>query len=627
MKHTWTLDAVLFAVVTGHLLLAPYTKVEESFTIQAVHDIVNHGVYPPQVLQNYDHTTFPGVVPRTFVGSVVIAGVVKIVDFIYGIVTGTSLVTDGSSQIHVQIVARAVLALANVWGLRRLRNGLSALVSRSKTSTGPAFFTLLLAAQFHVLFYASRTLPNFVVLPVVNLGLSKLLVGDLRGLTWLAFGGAVFRLEVGVFAAIIALVHSLVFGQSNVFQAFFMLAAGSAVGLAVSYSVDSYFWGAPTLPELQAFIFNVVQGKSVEWGVEPYAAYFSKYIPNFFRPPHVLFLAIFGLLSDPAATNIPVLKSTVVVTHPARHSLRILAISAVLFVLVMSLQPHKEWRFIIYVAPIATLLAGHGLARVWLKTALLVAYKIFFVLMLASTLVSFAISSFMAYASSHNYPGGQAIAYINTILADVPASTNVTVHMDAPACMTGVTRFAELHRPNIVYDKTETELSLAKIWNDVDFLITHKNMQEPLASDVVIYDPSHWDLLHQVPAFAGVNLQAPLRLFQLLATKKSARELLVAQVWAELQQGKFTTLQNLLGQSIVLKRYLYVYKRTALDPMPTILDVNPIDESAQLEEVLTQEYEHHLENQIDPQDIQELVNQQIDHIEEAVENSHFSDEL
>ncbi|GEQ72486.1 hypothetical protein JCM33374_g6173 [Metschnikowia sp. JCM 33374] len=643
---TWPLDLLLVAVVVAHLLLAPYTKVEESFNVQAIHDILNHGVYPASVLDNYDHKSFPGVVPRTFVGSVVIAGIVKAIDFVYAQITGSSFVVDKSSgQLHVQIVARVVLGLANVWGFLALRKSLIILSASPKKGkgvlskeklAGPLFYTLMLLSQFHVMFYASRTLPNFVVLPLVNFGLSKLLVGDLSGLTWLAFSGAVFRLEVGVFATIIALVSSLVFGQSNVFQGLFMLAVGSIVGLALTYSVDTYFWGAATVPEAQAFFFNVIQGKSVEWGVEPYSAYFSKYIVNFFRPPHVLFLGVFGLLRDPAATGIagpsngPLnaksnadVTPRVAVTHPARNSLRILAISAVLFVSVMSFQPHKEWRFIIYIAPLMTLLAGHGFSHCWRRKSAVFAYKLLILLVTGSTFVSFGISTFMAYASSYNYPGGTAIEFVNDIVSDTPAGTNITIHMDVPACMTGITHFTELHRPNIIFDKTESDHALAKIWNSVDYLITHKDLSKPLASDLVIYDSNHWDHLASVPAFAGINIRPIMQFFEFLIKKPVFRKNFSNALWAGIKTGKFsddfTTLYEMVQEIVVLKNYLHVYKRTAPDVMPTILDISSEEEELQSEEALKKEYEKQLMGQIDPQEIQESVNEQIDFIEDNAE--------
>lgn len=68
----------LFAL---HLFLSPYTKVEESFNIQAAHDILTYGVPSShaavKINTYYDHMTFRGAVPRTFVGALVLAGLSK----------------------------------------------------------------------------------------------------------------------------------------------------------------------------------------------------------------------------------------------------------------------------------------------------------------------------------------------------------------------------------------------------------------------------------------------------------------------------------------------------------------------------------------------------------------------
>lgn len=623
MFYSRILEFALFGLILAHLFYSPYTKVEESFNIQAIHDILNYGVYPEEVLQNYDHIKFPGVVPRTFIGSVVIAGFVKAIDLAYSQLFGSSFLVDkAQAQLHVQIIVRAVLGLANVFGIMAIRKSLDKLLSFSGNRKFVGFFyTLMFLSQFHILFYATRTLPNFIALPLVNFGLSKILVGDMTGLSWLAFSGVVFRMEVGVLAFIIAVVSSLVFGQSDIFQNTITLIISSLIGCLVSFKVDSYFWREFVLPELVAFKFNIVQGKSIEWGVEPYSAYFAKYIVNFFRPPHVLFLCLFGMAVDPARTALGLKKDGKSINHHTYfNSLRVLGLSAVLFVAAMSFQPHKEWRFIVYIIPIFNALAGNGLAHLWTNRSKLFAHKALFFLMIGSSLISFVMSTFMSFASSFNYPGGDAIDWVNEYVSDKGFPEKVVVHMEVPACMTGITRFTQFHDDRIVYDKTENVAELAQIWNNVSILITHRNLQSSKFLESSLYKASNWKELVSIGSFKSVRALAFVKNTVAMMKEPKSRNDFVLSIFDELKEGKFDSLRSFLKGSIEFQNSLWIYERTGQDDLKDFAEPR---KSIQYKESAEKETDEIPFADIDPEQIKEEINQQIDELEEELQHDEL----
>ncbi|KGQ84809.1 alpha-1,6-mannosyltransferase [Candida albicans P87] len=581
-RYNKVLDATLIALVSFHLVISPFTKVEESFNIQAIHDILKFGIFPFETIDNYDHKQFPGVVPRTFLGSLVVAGLAK------PILLLSSAFGFEIEGYELQKLVRAVLGLVNVLMLIRLRDSINKITFSDKKSKRKGligfWYTTLLLSQFHLLYYSSRTLPNFIALPLVNFSLSKIIQGDLSGLTWLAFTGIVFRLEVGLFGLIIAIVSSLGFGQSNIFGNIIYLAMGTLLGGFTSFCIDSYFWGRPLIPEIDSFIFNIVQGKSTEWGTEPWDTYFKKYLFQLFRPPVILMLAIPGLINDPAndGTKFGDKKS---VPHPARYSLRILFISSILFIAAMSFQPHKEWRFIVYTIPIFTLQAANGVTNICQKWGLSVLNKVLIFIIGANVIISSLLSLHMGYISSFNYPGGDALQFTNNYILENYKNETVSVHMDVPACMTGITRFGELDGKFASYDKSEQDFDIT----NYDIIITHNEVP-------------NWELLHSSRVFDGISLRMFIQIFMAQRKDRSTIFNITKLILSEFAQGEFGTVHDMLRSTITTVEYLNVYKNVNKNPHI----VQGVPET----EIIDQE--------IDPEEIRQDVNEQIDKFESAV---------
>jgi alpha-1,6-mannosyltransferase len=151
-----SLSLLIPGLILIHVLIAPYTKVEESFNIQATHDVIVYGTPTfragERLRNSYDHFTFPGAVPRTFIGPVVLAGFSQLFISLLGFQ-------------HAQFIVRAVLGIFNAECLLFFKHN----IDKAFGAPTARWFVLLQASQFHIIFYASRTLPNMFAF-----GLSKL---------------------------------------------------------------------------------------------------------------------------------------------------------------------------------------------------------------------------------------------------------------------------------------------------------------------------------------------------------------------------------------------------------------------------------------------------------------------
>ncbi|SJX60378.1 related to ALG12-alpha-1,6-mannosyltransferase [Sporisorium reilianum f. sp. reilianum] len=553
----------LLVLVAWRTVSCPYTKVEESFTIQAVHDILSYGV-GPEALTRYDHQVFPGAVPRSFIGPLLLAAVS------YPFILFSRFVGAVETSADVQVIVRLCLAATNVAALAFFCQqcfGPSTKSLKPKGTSRPVderlqagLFLLISAAQFHFAFWTSRTIPNSLSLPFVitalalvcrNIGTAdtskRRTLVDAQAAIWLlTFSAVVLRLEivatlipVGLF-----LLHG---GKLSLWKGLKTGIIASACSVFVTSAIDTYFWQdlteskargifrvlasslqnlatgdqpRPLWPELHALLFNVVEGKSSEWGVSPWHAYVTSLIPKLlaFTAPLVV-IGSLKLLKG---------RSTAV---EARASF--LLLTAVTHITVLSMLGHKEWRFAFYIVPALNVVAAIGadvLARSWSGKAVLAAL---FTLQVG-------LSWFTGHLSSINYPGGEALAILHQQLQSDPNATArgpTIVHIDVLAAMTGVTLFGSIHLDRIrssglldlfsgvvpascpseqqcwVYDKTEhlpiSGHDAARAWSAFTHLLTEvpecRILRSQAGARVAEADQPFEPLAPPVSSFSGLQ--------------------------------------------------------------------------------------------------------------------------
>ena len=495
------LDALVLAVAAAHVFLAPYTKVEESFNLQATHDVMVHG----WDLSAYDHHAFPGVVPRTFIGAIALAALAKPLQFALVFLR----VLDGDdargTKMGAQIAARLALALANVAALGRMRR-----VLRSAFGKGVGVaFALVVASQFHLTFYVSRTLPNTFALALTTLATADWLdaffssskktkpsrfsvdARDARAVLLLTASFVIFRCDTALLLAPIG-AHMLFTRAFSLAGAVNWGARCVAACLAITIAIDTAAWAPPPddarerdaleslsyyfarddpprssqslwpgsegimWPEGRVFWFNAYENRSHEWGTSPFSWYFADALPRaigIWTP----FLA-FG-----AATN---------------GKARVIALVALSFVTAYSFLPHKELRFVFPALPLCDACAAVGVAETYRrlselrkmseKTRLKTRRRtnatrrraLFWPpppapLLGVALLLAVATHVLFASAAYRNYPGGEAFAAMHA--ANVRSREKPTrVHVDVAAAQTGASRFGESSFPDaFVYSKRE----------------------------------------------------------------------------------------------------------------------------------------------------------------------------
>ena len=158
---------LLLISISVYVFLCPFTKVEESFNLQATHDVLYHHFD----IDSYDHLEFPGVVPRTFFGPLIIATLSSPFYLL--------LRTIQAPKLCSQYLSRLVLGSLSYYSIIYFQDSISAKFSKRAGN----LTIMLLALQFHVPFYASRTLPNTFALIVCLLAYSSWIKVSFSGVT------------------------------------------------------------------------------------------------------------------------------------------------------------------------------------------------------------------------------------------------------------------------------------------------------------------------------------------------------------------------------------------------------------------------------------------------------------
>lgn len=417
-------DMIIIASFSIHLAIAPFTKVEESFNMQASHDLLFHGTD----IGSYDHHEFPGVVPRTFVGAIVISAITAPISLIFRAVGLPKM----ASQVAVRFSLGIIVAVAHSFFRRE--------VGRRFGKDTATWFAIITAVQFHIPFYATRTLANTFALSLVTVALTFWSQDRMReAISVLVFVTSVFRSDIAVLAVPLLFEPLLIRRVASLPKAVMWAAVSLGISLAITVPIDSLFWQRPLWPEGVVFQYNTLLNKSSDWGVMAWHWYFTNALPRMlvFTAP-LVGLGVFFFRGRALSFIAPVLG----------------------FVGLYSFLPHKELRFIIHVMPLLDVVAAMAVALSMRRIHKGKVAKLIAALCVTAVALTAATTVLFAAASARNYPGGEALAILHESVS--PGPEGATVHIDVAAAQSGITRFSESTNPRWHYSKEEGNIDLAR---------------------------------------------------------------------------------------------------------------------------------------------------------------------
>lgn len=359
-------DLLIGSIAAFYVIMVPYTKVEESFNVQAMHDILYHRHHIDNLLA-------------------------------------------------VRMMEGCIVLLA----LRFFRIQ----VRRKFGYHVEAFFAILTAVQFHLLFYSTRPLPNILAFGLVNLAYSFWFKGNpFATLRCLTCASIVFRCDTVLLFGPIG-IELLLSKSISISEAIKCCISSALLCIVFTVLLDTVMWQRILWPELEVFWFNSVLNRSSEWGTQSFHWYFTSALPRSLLVAYPLCLA--GVLLD-------------------RRVMQYI-VPVFCFVLLYSKLPHKELRFIIGSIPMFNVSAAITASRLYINKKK-DGWRWLYIMLLGSFLVSLGCSVMTFIASYYNYPGAYALKALHQ--ADTSNTTKEKfVHIDAFTAMNGVSRFCENEYP------------------------------------------------------------------------------------------------------------------------------------------------------------------------------------